>query len=163
MVNAEFIETPTDWPHAHLRPRSEREAKRLMLVRSDDVVFVFGSNLRGQHSGGAAAHAKACFGAVSGLGVGWHGQSYAIPTIDGDFRTMSVHQIAPFIVNFLKTAAAEPAFAFYVTALGTGIAGLTHEQMAPLFAHAPLNCLLPPEWSALISTPELSRKGSLNG
>jgi len=125
-----------------------------MLVQPDACVFVFGSNLRGQHSGGAAAHAKAYFDAVSGLGVGWHGQSYAIPTIAGDFRALPVHQIAPFVVNFLKTAAAEPAFTFYVTALGTGIAGLTHEQMAPLFAHAPLNCLLPPEWSALLAQPQ---------
>lgn len=147
---SEFIATPPDWPHAHLRPRSEREAKRLMLVRPDDAVFVFGSNLQGRHAGGAALVAADHFGAENGRGAGWHGQSWAVPTIDADFRVLPVHHIRVFVQQFLKDAAAEPAFTFYVTAVGTGIAGLTHEQMAPLFANAPTNCLLPPEWLALI-------------
>lgn len=154
METSEFIATPPDWPHPHLRPRSERESKRLMLVRPDDVVFVFGSNLAGRHGGGAAAHALDHFGAVMGARIGWHGQSYAIPTVDGDIRPLPVHHIEPMVDAFLKTAAAEPAFTFYVTAIGTGIAGLTHEQMAPLFANAPSNCLLPPEWLALLGNPQ---------
>ena len=44
-------------------------------------VFVFGSNLRGWHQGGAAKHAQRYFGAIWGQGVGLQGQSYAIPTM----------------------------------------------------------------------------------
>lgn len=152
-MQSEFIAQPNDWPHGHLDPRSAREAKRLMLVRPDDVVFVFGSNLAGRHGGGAAAHARAHFDAVMGRGYGWHGRSYAVPTMDVGLRTLPLRIIAGHVDRFLLTARGEPGFTFYVTAIGTGIANLTHDQVAPLFADAPLNCLLPPEWAALLSTP----------
>ena len=41
----------------------------------DNEVFVFGSNLRGMHGGGAARVARLKFGAVMGQGVGQQGQS----------------------------------------------------------------------------------------
>ena len=49
----------------------------------ENEVFVFGSNLRGAHGGGAARVAVECFGAVWGQGVGMQGQCYAIPTMHG--------------------------------------------------------------------------------
>ena len=45
-----------------------------------DEVFVFGSNLAGNHAGGAARVARERFGAIMGQGVGMQGQSYAIPS-----------------------------------------------------------------------------------
>ena len=48
-----------------------------------DEIFVFGSNLAGNHAGGAARTAYKHFGAVMGQGVGLQGQSYAIPTMQG--------------------------------------------------------------------------------
>lgn len=48
---------------------------------SSDEVFVFGSNLAGNHAGGAARMAKLKFGAIWGQGVGLQGNSYAIPTM----------------------------------------------------------------------------------
>ena len=50
----------------------------------ENEVFVFGSNLKGMHGGGAARVAYDKFGAVWGQGVGMQGQSYAIPTMHGD-------------------------------------------------------------------------------
>ncbi len=50
----------------------------------EDEVFVFGSNLAGMHAGGAARVAYERFGAVMGQGVGMQGQSYAIPTMQGE-------------------------------------------------------------------------------
>ena len=47
----------------------------------DNEIFVFGSNLAGQHGGGAAYTAYRHFGARMGIGVGLAGQSYAIPTM----------------------------------------------------------------------------------
>lgn len=45
-----------------------------------DTVFVFGSNLAGIHDTGAARIAAQHFAAVKGVGRGWAGQSFAIPT-----------------------------------------------------------------------------------
>ena len=44
-------------------------------------VFVFGSNLQGHHTGGAARYAYKHFGAEWGVGIGPTGQCYAIPPI----------------------------------------------------------------------------------
>lgn len=46
-------------------------------------IFVFGSNLQGEHRGGAAWIANTDFRAEWGVGVGRTGQCYAIPTMHG--------------------------------------------------------------------------------
>lgn len=149
------ITTPLDWPHAHLEPREMVEAMRLVLTPPDRVVFVFGSNQQGRHAGGAARHAAEHFGAVEGIPFGLRAQSFGIPTLDADFRQLPLNAIAASVALFLRFAAGRPDWLFYVTAIGTGIAGFTHQQIAPLFVNAPSNCLLPPEWADLIlsSTP----------
>lgn len=96
-----------------------------------DEVFVFGSNLGGNHVGGNAKIALMNFGAIYGKGVGLQGQSYAIPTMHG-----GVEKIKPYIDDFIKFAAKNPQLFFYVTKVGCGIAGFREEQIAPLFASA---------------------------
>lgn len=102
-------------------------------------IFVFGSNIRGQHAGGAAAAAVRHFGAVWGQGVGLQGQSYAIPTMEG-----GVGYIKQFVDDFIKrfvvrkseitekTDHSKIPF-FYVTPIGCGIAGFHPCAIAPLF------------------------------
>lgn len=46
----------------------------------DPRIFVFGSNLDGNHAGGAAAYAARHCGAELGIGQGLVGGSYALPT-----------------------------------------------------------------------------------
>ena len=94
-------------------------------------IFVFGSNLRGMHAGGAARVAHAKFGAEWGVGVGLTGQCYAIPTMQGGVDT-----IKPYTDQFLAFAAEHPELTFLVTRIGCGIAGFTDAQIAPLFAEA---------------------------
>lgn len=150
-----FIATPAGWPHPRLRPRSEREAATLMIDPPDRVIFVFGSNLAGKHIGGAAATAMKFFGATFGDGMGLHGQSYALPTMGQQLEQLPLADVARHVADFLNVAFTHPHYRFYVTAIGTGIAGLTHDQIAPLFAGATSNCLLPPEWAAFTSsTPD---------
>lgn len=96
-----------------------------------DDVFVFGSNLAGQHSGGAARTAYEHFGAIWGQGVGIQGQSYAIPTMQGGVDT-----IKPYVDEFIALAREWDQNTFYVTRIGCGIAGFTDQQIAPLFADA---------------------------
>lgn len=96
-----------------------------------DEVFVFGSNLAGNHAGGAARVALERFGAVMGQGVGMQGQSYAIPTMQGGVET-----IKPYVDEFIALAREWDQTTFWVTRIGCGIAGFTDEEIAPLFAEA---------------------------
>lgn len=105
-----------------------------------DEIFVFGSNLDGYHGGGAAYLAFKRFGAVWGQGTGLQGQSYAIPTMQGNVDT-----IKPYVDEFISFAKEHTELYFYVTRIGCGIAGFTDDDMAPLFKDAALleNVALP--------------------
>lgn len=94
-------------------------------------IFVFGSNLGGQHAGGAARVARQKFGAIPGRGVGLQGQSYAIPTMQGGVDT-----IRPYVDDFIEFARNHPHLKFYVTRIGCGIAGFKDQEIAPLFDKA---------------------------
>lgn len=112
-----------------------------------DEVFVFGSNLRGMHGGGAARVAYEKFGAVWGQGVGLQGQSYAIPTMQGGVET-----IKPYVDQFIEFARECDQNTFYVTRIGCGIAGFTDEEIAPLFdaAYDLYNVRLPRSFAEII-------------
>ena len=94
-------------------------------------IFVFGSNLEGQHGGGAALLAYRKWGAIWGQGVGLQGQTYGIPTMQGGVET-----IAPYVDEFIRFAQAHPKLIFLVTEIGCGIAGFRPEEIAPLFKEA---------------------------
>ncbi len=94
-------------------------------------IFVFGSNLRGLHGGGAARVAYERFGAIWGQGVGLQGQSYGIPTMHG-----GVDVIKPYVDEFIEFAKNHTEYTFLVTKIGCGIAGFKEEEIAPLFANA---------------------------
>ena len=66
---------------------------------AENEIFVFGSNLAGSHGGGAARLAYNRFGAIWGEGVGLHGQTYAIPTMQGGVET-----IKPYVDEFIRFA-----------------------------------------------------------
>ena len=99
-------------------------------IESDEV-FVFGSNLKGMHGGGAARIAYDRFGAVWGEGVGLQGRSYAIPTMHG-----GVPEIKPYVDDFIEFAKNNTDKYFYVTRIGCGIAGFNDRDIAPLFREA---------------------------
>lgn len=112
-----------------------------------DDIFVFGSNLAGNHAGGAARVARRLFGAKMGQGVGLQGQSYAIPTMQGGVDT-----IKPYVDDFIRLAREWDQNTFYVTRIGCGIAGFTDEQIAPLFdeAYDLYNVRLPRSFAEII-------------
>ncbi|MCK9562510.1 MAG: hypothetical protein M0R02_07295 [Bacteroidales bacterium] len=93
----------------------------------ENEVFVFGSNLKGLHVSGAAAVARK-WGAIWGEGIGLHGQTYAIPTMQGGVDT-----IKPYVDEFLSFAKSNPNLKFLVTEIGCGTAGFKVEEIAPLF------------------------------
>lgn len=106
-------------------------------------IFVFGSNEAGIHGAGAAKFAVKHHGAKYGQGVGLQGNSYAIPTKDHNIQTLPLDRIKEYVDKFISFAGICPNMVFRVTAIGCGLAGYTPEQIAPMFAHAPVNCILP--------------------
>ena len=114
---------------------------------NENEIFVFGSNLAGAHGGGAARLAYERFGAVWGEGVGLHGQTYAIPTMQGGVDT-----IKPYVDEFILFATEHRQQAFLVTRIGCGIAGFCDDDIAPLFKGAIdiTNIILPKEFVEII-------------
>ena len=119
-------------------------------VWDGESVFVFGSNLAGRHGAGAAKFAVQNCGAVYGYGVGHFGKSYAIPTKDQHIFTLSLFSIEQYVFFFKQYAHTKPYLTFFVTAIGTGLAGYSHEEIAPMFKDAPDNCVLPFEWKDFV-------------
>jgi hypothetical protein len=112
----------------------------------NEPVFVFGSNTAGRHGKGAALCALLQHGALYGQGVGFHGNSYAIPTKDSGLRTLPLEEIAVYVFVFKVFAESRPDLVFNVTRIGCGLAGYKDHHIAPLFAGAPSNCVLPEGW-----------------
>lgn len=111
-----------------------------------EYIFVFGSNEAGIHGAGAALHARRAHGARMDHGVGLRGKSYAIPTKNGKLERLPIEKIARYVEQFLDFAQQNPTRKFFVTKIGTGLAGLKVEQIAPLFRNVPENVLLPKEF-----------------
>jgi hypothetical protein len=109
-------------------------------------IFVFGSNLAGQHGGGSARAAVEHHGAIIGQGVGLQGDSYAIPTLDAEYQKLPLAHIQAHVNHFIAFAHDHPDMWFKIVAIGCGIAGFTPAEIAPMFAGAPANCELPHEF-----------------
>ena len=121
----------------------KRTTPEFITELQPNEIFVFGSNLKGMHGGGAAYVAYRKFGAIMGQGVGLQGQSYGIPTMQGGVET-----IAPYVDEFIAFAEAHPELTFFVTKIGCGIAGFSEAEISPLFkaAHGITNIILPRGW-----------------
>lgn len=122
---------------------SKRSTPEFITKLQPNEIFVFGSNLKGMHGGGAAYIAYRKFGAIMGQGVGLQGQSYGIPTMQGGVET-----IRPYVYEFIQFAKENQNMTFLVTRIGCGIAGFTDEDISPLFqqAHEVDNIVLPSGW-----------------
>ncbi len=121
----------------------KRTTPEFITSLQPNEIFVFGSNLQGQHGGGAALIAYRKFGAIMGQGTGLQGQSYGIPTMQGGVET-----IRPYVDEFIQFAKEHPEKTFLVTRIGCGIAGFSDEDISPLFKDAQdvENIVLPPNW-----------------
>ena len=98
-------------------------------------VFVFASNFKGQHFGGAAKVAHEKFGAVWGVGYGHTGQCFAIPTLkvgasSGSLEKLNLWEIDTMVKAFFLYAKYNPDLTFYFTKIGLGIAGYELEEIA---------------------------------
>lgn len=114
-------------------------------------IFVFGSNLRGAHLGGAGLAAHEQYGAGWGDSEGRTGHAYAIPTVAATVVTrLSLPAIGAAVERFITYATTHPHLHFFVTRIGCGIAGHLDADIAPMFRNAPANCSLPDTWAELL-------------
>lgn len=109
---------------------------------NSDGVFVFGSNLKGIHGAGAAKEAHRYYGAKYGIGVGFQGSSYAIPTKDQYIQTLPLSIIKKHVKDFIEVTHLDEETWYFVTPVGCGLAGYLPSQIAPLFKGV-VNCWLP--------------------
>ncbi len=122
------------------------------MILTDDLarrIFVFGSNRQGRHGKGAARHAVVKCGAVYGQAEGLQGNAYAVVTkeLRPDHPAVTLEEIHAGVLRFLVFAAAHHELTFHVSPIGCGLAGFTPNEIAPLFADAPSNVHLPPEFT----------------
>lgn len=123
-------------------------------------IFCMGTNLSGIHGAGAARTGYELFGAEYGVGFGRTGQCYAIPTKDKNIQTLSLSEIKSYIRGFLDYAFKHPELEFLLTPIGTGLAGIAAEDIAPLFPlmashlniELPKNIIWPKVFSDIIFT-----------
>lgn len=114
-------------------------------------IFVYGSNQYAQHNGGAAKKALD-FGANYGnCPMGLCGNTYGIITTSFNEEPINIGFIRTQIDLLYKFAAIRPDLTFYVTKIGTGIAGWGIELIAAIFRDReyfrPSNIILPIEFS----------------
>ena len=116
----------------------------------ENEIFVFGSNMNGNHAGGAAKTAVEKFGAIDGKAEGIQGQSYAIPTLTESMEKRSLDDIRSSLETFIVYAEEHSRQMFYVTKIGCGIAGFSIAEISSLFKglNFPLNVILPIEFCA---------------
>lgn len=132
---------------------------------NDNEVFVFGSNGSGSHGKGAAKLAVDYFGAKYGQAKGLQGQSYAIIT-KKDWRrekSSSLDEIQDGIYEMLTFAKYNQNLKFFVTKLGSSLAGYSSNEIKELFMNLehiiPNNVILPIEYEFRDSTYIYNGKG----
>ena len=115
----------------------------------ENEIFVFGSNLNGNHAGGAAYLAVEKFGAQMGNPEGIQGQSYAIPTLDKNMDRINLTDLEQSICRFYQYAEENPGKVFYMTKIGCGIAGYELSDIATVVncRNIPDNVIIPEEFT----------------
>ena len=113
---------------------------------ASEPVHVFGTDLAGRHDLPSAVFAVRLHGAIPGKASGASGNAFAIPFRDGDCELLPLKQIATYVRDFLKYAAACPAQTFEITRFACGESAYEEAKLAVLFATAPNNCQLPGVW-----------------
>lgn len=117
----------------------------LITALDPGEVFVFGSNLAGRHGAGAAKQALK-WGALYGRGRGLCGQTYALPTKDQNLRVLPPERIALEIRALAAFAVVRPTLRFYLTAIGTGLAGLDEPLVRSWVEAAAMPSNVSPWW-----------------
>jgi len=112
------------------------------------MIFVFGSNKAGIHGAGAALYAHHHYGAEWGVGEGLTGESYALPTLDGNLNKMPLDELYKSIKRFCEHAKNNPDLEYMLTPIGTGLAGYSMDTVKAMLKKCgiPKNVYLHNNW-----------------
>jgi hypothetical protein len=119
-------------------------------------VVVFPSNLQGIHGAGMAKQALT-WGAVPGQGLGRAGQTWALPTKETPWKTMSLGRIQIYVNDLhwdvRRAKFTEPETVFLIPLVGCGLAGYTPFEIAPLLREfvGVVNVALPVEFINILN------------
>ena len=118
-----------------------------LFVKKHNGIFVFGSNELGIHKRGSALEALNTYGAVLGEGWGLRGDSFAFPTKESPWKSLTIKRIKQYAEDFkILARSVNKNNTFIVTRVGCGLAGFTDEEIAPLFKDSSTNCWFHYEW-----------------
>lgn len=112
-------------------------------------IFVFGTNQYAKHGGGAALIASRKFGAIYGESpIGLVGNTCGIITTSFNDVPVSLEFIRSQVETLYYFALLRPDLKFFVTKIGTGIAGFSIEEIKGAFflPFKPKNIILPIEF-----------------
>jgi hypothetical protein len=96
-------------------------------------IFVFESDECGYHTTSIGKLAKKKYGAEDFVGIGYHGQSYAIPTLDMFGEKLSIREIELYINEFLDFVKLNKRKIFLLNKIGTDRYGMTEKESNSLF------------------------------
>jgi hypothetical protein len=78
---------------------------------------------------------------VWGEGTGHFGQSYALPTLDRQMEKLPLAFIEKQIESLVVYALNHLDLTFYLTPVGTGIAGFTLDEIESIIPQLPVNVI----------------------
>lgn len=118
----------------------------------ENEIFVYGSNQFARHGAGSAKAAVDKFGAKYGdCPMGLCGQSYGIITKSFTGTDVSIQFITYQVQALYYFALLRQDLTFYVTKIGTALAGFTIDEIANVFKtcmpFTPTNIILPIEFT----------------
>ena len=115
-----------------------------------EPMFVFGSNMLGEHDDGIALLAARFHRAETGIWRGPTGNAYAIPYRSELRRLLSLAEIARHVAGLRQFAASKPTLALRVARFACARGEYLDAEIAPLFARMPTNCALPALWRRVL-------------
>lgn len=128
----------------------------------ENQIFVFGSNLKGNHIGGAAKLAHEKFGAIMGQATGQQGKSYAIATLDEKYKKVSLASIQSQLYLLSEEAKKHPEQEYLLTPIGTGIAGFFLKEIKEILPQSfPKNVVLIGNWTEKMTQKEFAQLGGI--
>lgn len=116
-------------------------------------IFVFESNVLGEHTSGMALDALTHHGAVIGCGSGIQGDSYAIPTFDSQGASYSIGMIAFYVkifVSYTHRARYHPEHILTFKVPRIAADRFPVSTIAPLFRGYCENTVFPEEFYAIL-------------
>ena len=126
-------------------------------MAASEPIYVFGSDLAGNHDQDTATFAARVHSAEQGNGSGSSGNAYAIPYRSSERNLLPVDVVKNYVDSFFTYAQDNAETRFQIARFGCESGANDDDAMARLFAKAPQNCQLPGVWVRVLDAKEPAR------